>query len=79
MKDIDYYSSMLYGVDNNCETNIEKYDRVINSPMGIIGLKICADKNLGNYYEIYLNNRYIDDASLNINDEQVKALIEKIL
>lgn len=76
MENSEYYSSLLYGVDNECEIK-EKYTKVIDSINGLIGIKKCYDSNTQNYYyEVYLNDDYVCDVNVECSDKEIENIVE---
>ena len=71
--------STLYGVDNECESTFNKYDRKIGSVYGIIGLKksFCDTAKIP-FYELYLNDEYVDDISFDATDEEILNIIKQM-
>ena len=78
MENVNYYSSLLYGVNNDCEVKPE-YDRTIDSVNGTIGIKHCYDTEYGAYNDVYLDDKYVCEADMECTDEEIEDLVEEAL
>lgn len=73
----NYLSTLLYGVDNeNCILTSLKYDAIIDSEHGKIGLVKNYDNNVP-YYEVYLNDNFIGDADINSSENDILKLVKQ--
>lgn len=75
----NYFSSFLYGVYNeNCVLTNLKYDSIIESEFGKIGLIKKSDSK-GFYYDVYLNENFVCDADINSTENDILVLIKQNL
>lgn len=74
-KDGKYLSSFIFGIDNDSISTPLKYDKIISSDMGKIGLIKRFDDY--EYWDIYFNNMLICDAEIDVSDSEVINLVKK--
>lgn len=70
-----YLSSFIFGIDNNSIYMPLKYDKIISSDMGKIGLIKRFEEY--EYWDIYFNNMLICDAEIDVSDSEVINLVKK--
>lgn len=76
-KNEKYLSSFIFGIDNNSISTPLKYDKIISSDMGNIGLIKRFDEY--EYWDIYFNNRLICDAEIEVSDNEIINLVKEKL
>ena len=72
-----YLSSFIFGIDNNSISTPLKYDKIISSDMGNIGLIKRFDDY--EYWDIYFNNMLICDAEIEVSDNEIINLVKEKL
>lgn len=56
-----------------------KYDRVIDSINGTIGIKYCYDTEYGAYSDVYLDDIYVCEVDMDCTDKEIEDLVEEAL
>lgn len=80
MENENYYSSLLCGTDNDCEMKSKnRYDKIIDSVNGTIGIINKYDSDYGAYCEVYLDDKYACDADIYCTDKEIEDLVEDAL
>ena len=74
-KNEKYLSSFIFGIDNDSISTPLKYDKIISSDMGKIGLIKRFDEY--EYWDIYFNNMLICDAEIDVSDSEVIDLVKE--
>ena len=72
-----YLSSFIFGIDNESISAPLKYDKIISSDMGKIGLIKRFDDY--EYWDIYFNNMLICDAEIEVSDNEIINLVKEKL
>ena len=70
-------TNFIFGIDNESISAPLKYDKIISSDMGKIGLIKRFDEY--EYWDIYFNNRLICDAEIDVSDSEVIDLVKENL